>query len=328
MLRRFALYLTTILVATACAALLVEATVRLVIDDGLQFDLEMWKYAKEIKVPSQDPAIGHEHRPNTSAHLMGVDVTINSLGLRSPELKSDKTTRVLMLGDSLTFGWGVEAKDTVSRQLEAILTESAPDSNFEVVNSGVGNYNTSMQAAYFLSKGKALKPDVVVINYFINDAEPTPVRKSSLWREYSYALVVLAGAVDTVKRLYFGAPDWKAFYHGLYQDNAPGWLAAKRAIADISAYCRDNNIPLLLVYQPELHELNPYPFADVTAALQKTATENGVPFLDLLPTVKDHAPETLWVTPTDAHPNRIATTAFAQAIASELQLRFPALWAR
>ncbi len=41
----------------------VELYVRFVEDDGMQFDLEMWKYAKSVKRISENPRIGHEHRP-------------------------------------------------------------------------------------------------------------------------------------------------------------------------------------------------------------------------------------------------------------------------
>ena len=128
--------------------------------------------------------------------------------------------------------------------------------------------------------------------------------------------------------LYFGTPAWKTYYRDLYKDDSAGWLDGKRAVAELAKYCRDNNIPLLFVHQPELHELTDYPFSDVTRTLQEVATQNDLRFLDLLPTEKNLEPQSLWVTPTDAHPNPIATTAFADAIAKELLARYPQLWGR
>ena len=69
----------------------------------------MTKYAMNLKKDSNNPLIGHEHRPNKSMELMDVMVDINSDGLRDKEYpveKSDKK-RIIFLGDSLTFGWGV-----------------------------------------------------------------------------------------------------------------------------------------------------------------------------------------------------------------------------
>ena len=74
-----------LLVTVAIAWAGAEIYVAKVIDDGMQFDLEMWRYAKYIKRQSASPAIGHEHTPNTRAHLMGADVAISSQGLRDRE---------------------------------------------------------------------------------------------------------------------------------------------------------------------------------------------------------------------------------------------------
>ena len=66
------------MVSIALSFLTIELYVRTFVDDGLNYELEMWKYAKLMKQVSDDPNIGHEHRPNTDAHLMGVDVATNS----------------------------------------------------------------------------------------------------------------------------------------------------------------------------------------------------------------------------------------------------------
>ena len=71
-------------------------------DNGMQFDLEMWKYARDVKVVSPDPLIGHEHGPDRKAHLMGVDVETNSKGQRDREIPYERTPgvlRIAMIGD-------------------------------------------------------------------------------------------------------------------------------------------------------------------------------------------------------------------------------------
>ncbi len=73
--------LLAILMGVVIAALGMEVAVRAFADDGKQFDLEMWKYALEVKGVSSDPLIGHNHRPNRHAFLMGVQFDTNSKGL-------------------------------------------------------------------------------------------------------------------------------------------------------------------------------------------------------------------------------------------------------
>jgi len=84
----------------------------------------------------------------------------------------------VILGDSLTFGWGVEKELTFEERLEARLDETRPT---EVINLGVGNYNTTQQVHLFLAKGLKYQPDQVVLFYFINDAEPVPQQSTLPW---------------------------------------------------------------------------------------------------------------------------------------------------
>jgi hypothetical protein len=321
--------LILVAISIVLAGLLAEITARYVLDDGMHFDLEMWKYARDIKRVSNNPEIAHEHIPGTSGIYMGVPVAISSAGLRDREFPSEKPpgiTRILMLGDSVTFGWGVKAEDTPSKLLENVLNNTLSSPRYEVINSGVGNYNTAMEVAYFLDRGHLWKPDVVILNYFINDAEPTPARHNSSLFEHSVAAVMALGAFDSIARTYFGRADWKTYYRDLYRDDAPAWGKTRDAIANLAAYCRNNNIRLLVAAYPELHVLKDYPFADVTQAVETVAKAGGAGFADLLPAVQDKQPESLWVSPGDAHPNVIANREYANVIAKRLKELYPDLY--
>src|SRR5436309_15627215 len=121
MTRRLALHIIAVLASTVIGLMAIELFVRLIVDDGMQYDLEMWKYATELKRISDDPLIGHEHKPSRRAKLMGVDFETNSKGLRDRETSYAKPPgklRILMLGDSLTVGWGVAVEDTFPRRVE------------------------------------------------------------------------------------------------------------------------------------------------------------------------------------------------------------------
>ena len=171
--------LALVLVSVALSLLAFELYVRVVIDNGLNYELDMWKYATQMKQVSDDAKIGHEHRPGARAHLMRVEIATNAAKLRDrdyPLQKPTDSTRILMLGDSITMGWGVDAADTVAKRLEMDFNDSYPERHIEVINAGVGNYNTAMEVDWFLSRGLAYDPDIVVLNYFVNDAEPTPIR--------------------------------------------------------------------------------------------------------------------------------------------------------
>jgi hypothetical protein len=177
------------------------------------------------------------------------------------------------------------------------------------------------EVAYFLAKGKDFQPDTVVLNYFVNDAEPVPQnRPPSLLMRNCYACVFLAGRLDMLKRLFFGGTSWDAYYLGLYGNGeAPGWLDAKAAIKRLADYCKANGITLVVASLPELHDVKNYPFALVTRLVKDAAAENGAVFVDLLPSVSGEAPEALWVTPPDPHPNAFANGLIAAGLFATLR---------
>ena len=82
---------------------------------------------------------------------------------------------------------------------------------------------------------------------------------------------------------------------------------------------RDIGAKLIVFNIPELRELKPYPFADVTAKVKAVVDAQGVTFVDLLPGVENLEPSTLWVTVPDPHPNANAMTAFTRDMISRLQ---------
>ena len=95
--------------------LVMEITARIVFANVIVYDVEMSKYAIRTKQASTNPRISHEHVPHSNTKLMGVEVKINSIGYRDGEYPDERvpgSVRVLMLGDSITFGWGVEERNT------------------------------------------------------------------------------------------------------------------------------------------------------------------------------------------------------------------------
>lgn len=319
-MKREALFfaLASALVA-ASIGIALETYVRLVVDDGMQYDLEMWKYARALKQVA-DPDMGHRHVPNRSARLMGVDVAINAHGLRGTDTGHERTSgvsRVLMLGDSLTFGWGVKFEETTAERIRRLFNEAGRKA--EVINAGVGNYNTAMEVGYFFKEGRKYQPDVVVLNYFINDAEPTPRYQGHWLSERSAAWVYLSSRLDVLLRQLSQRRDWADYYRDLYRSDSPGWGAAVDSIRRLAAYCRANDIKLLVVNYPELRIFDPYPFERESRMIAAVAREADVDFLDLYDSVRAVDPAGLWVTPPDPHPNGFANAYFAEAIFARLR---------
>ena len=291
----------------------------------MEYNLEMWKYARKLKRTASDKAQGHEHIPNRQTRLMGVDVSINSHGLRDKEISLNKnpgTKRVLMLGDSITFGWGVADDNTVSTRLEQLINKAEKNDHFEVLNTGVGNTNTEMQVAYFLNEGFKYSPDFVILNYFINDAELTPRPNKNPLMKYSMAYVYFSLKWESIWRRYFGGKNWQEYYTDLYSKEKKGWEKTKVAIQRLSEYSKANKVKLLIVNYPELHQLSDYPFSEVSGKVKKIAENLEVPYLDLLPHLEGRDENQYWVSQQDQHPNSFACSVIAQAILESLNKTF------
>lgn len=117
-------------------------------------------------------------RPNTHGEihnhvLNGRDVVIdvNSLGLRYPELapKAPDEFRVLVLGDSITFGDFVLESETWTRQMEA-LTEGRKKKVL-FINAGLPGAGTAEELSLFREIGGRVKPDLVLVGMYLNDAQ-------------------------------------------------------------------------------------------------------------------------------------------------------------
>jgi lysophospholipase L1-like esterase len=112
--------------------------------------------------------------PNArQASYIGVPVAINSLGLRDRELdrpKPPRTVRIVGVGDSVTFGYGVRLDDTFLKVLERRLNATAPNGpRYEVVNAGIEATGLDYYHGFIQSAAPALEPDLVLVNLALND---------------------------------------------------------------------------------------------------------------------------------------------------------------
>lgn len=297
--------------AILLGCVVMEIALRVIFAHSLDFSMEMWKYAVQLKRPVADQQLSFSHAPNRSAFLMGVPVSINSQGLRDREFALEKPAgvyRIMMLGDSTTFGWGVKEEDTAAKFLERKLNEHLPAgyNRVEVMNTGVGNYDTVQEVRYYEAIGWKYQPDLVILVFFINDPESVPVEKKGFLIDRSYLIAFATNRFDGVLRHLGARPDWKAYYASLYDDDRPGFQACRRALESLANSTRSHGAKLLVAILPELHQINgdSYPFKAAHQKIKDVMAAENVPVAELIDGLKDHgAEETLWVTPLDDHPN-------------------------
>jgi lysophospholipase L1-like esterase len=114
-----------------------------------------------------------DYRVGTADKPRLMNVRTNDYGFRGENFSVDKTpgvTRILCMGDSVTFGWGVNNEDTFPARLQQILR--AQGASVEVLNAGIGDIGTKEKLTELPLFLRQLDPDIVVWGYYMNDSRP------------------------------------------------------------------------------------------------------------------------------------------------------------
>jgi len=147
-----------------------------ILEGGLRVLLGNFGQSKIIE-RSEDPELCLALKANAQqlytgwrAQVAPSHMIINSYGIRGPELKVQReagTMRIAVLGDSFTFGQGVNYAASYPAVLEDQLDKAGV--NAEVLNFGVPGHSTPQSLAFAKTRIVPLKPDLVLLSVFAND---------------------------------------------------------------------------------------------------------------------------------------------------------------
>lgn len=245
----------------------------------------------------------------------------NARGYRDRERTTAKpagTRRVVSLGDSFAWGASVEFEDAYPQRLERALTRRRQET-WEVVSLALPGMNTVDEAAQLDQEGMAYEPDAVLLGFVLNDSEDATAaeaRRADDWAQgksrphgglfdRSALFRLVAG------RLWATAENRRRVtgYRSMYADDAPGWIAARKALMAMGSTARARGVPLVVAIFPLFG--NPldesYPFAEVHAKVAEAAAASGAKVVDLLPAYRGLRWDLLVVDGMDdEHPNEIA----------------------
>jgi len=307
MLINFSVVCTSFLIGLVFA----ETALRLINSSGTNYDIEMWRYSKELKIKSSNIKLGHEHSKSHSALLQNVNIRTNSFGMRGPEPKENYDRRILFLGSSITMGWGVKEEDVFT----TIIEKKFKSDGFQVdiLNSGVGNYNAERYVENFFSNLKVLKPNDIVIHYFINDAEILENSNGNFITRNFQLGVIGWRALNQI----FGSIEKTSledYYKSLYSENSQTFIRMKASLEKILEYTQKQNINLYLSIVPDIHNLENYPFYDIHDKMELLANKNNIPFINFIDEFKKIPASKLWNLTNDPHPNMIGHQVMADQL--------------
>ncbi len=297
---------------------LAEALVRAVDPAGISYYAEAHRANLDRDA---DPELVFRNRPGLRARYQGVEVAINALGLRDDPVatRSSGGIRILALGDSVTYGWGVAAEDRYTERLEARL--AGPGGGpVDVVNTGVGGYNTEQEAAFLARHVDALEPDLVTLLYVDNDVEINegrydPRAAASPWGKDPVYAIRLVLSRSWVFRLAEHAARYRRAAPAAPDRAAPGWQRSMTALSDIATRLRKRDVPFIVF----LYGMGRDARTDALHEdLEARSRSEAFAYTDLRGAFAGRERRRLMNSVVDAHPNAAGHAVLAEAMAAEL----------
>jgi len=283
-----------------------------------------------------DPVLDWRYVPNSEVRSGRTVYHYNAAGFRDVDHAQRKpagVTRIIALGDSVTEGYEVELNSIFARALQTKLGDK-----YEVINIAAGGLNTPQEIHLLERVGMGYEPDVVVVNFVLNDADfytqyaPAlrageqgdsriamlnvpipPVVKRAL--KSSAAIYMLKDGAESIRARLLGTASNGNYYDRLWA-NPTNRRKVTDAFARLAALQRQGRFEVLIMIWPLITDYSSYRFQPIHAWVADEARKAGFPVVDLLPQFSPLPYRTLQVSAEDAvHPNakghRIGVEAFA-----------------
>ena len=291
-----------VLAACAVAALVSEVLIRVLKPGFPRFRIPQVEHRPA-------PGLGFEMVPNQIAYTAGERVTINEHGLRGPRIhdRVGSNLRVLCLGDSITFGYGVGDDDPFPRQLEGLLRQAWPERGAEVVNAGVQRYFTYQEIDFLRLKGLELRPDIVILVVYINDLNVRP--RGDYTREYEkereqaasafrnrfpwlYLLAKNSALVELTKNAYLQGGEESGslrIFEGIAgRRDEERWKAMEQELAAFTQLSREHRFfPMVVAIPARIQVQKEFPRSLYPQRLLMLTQRGGIESLDLIASFRE-----------------------------------------
>lgn len=251
------------------------------------------RFADLIQADSS-PKIVYRLRPSLRGYFARAEIETNSQGFRGPEhppLKPKDAFRILGLGDSTMFGWGVgEGKCYMDILRESFADANAKGQPIQILNYAVPGYMAVQEISLFLEDGINYHPDVVVIQCDLNDAVPSPFILNPRFERLD---TIYLGFLPDLLNGSLQEPEGK-FIQSL-QSNAKadvqsigGWKRLTKAYEELAIACRENAISLYLLI-PAVDEIDASAGIEVDSNYDRfrdIAQAHQIPVIECLPAIR------------------------------------------
>ncbi len=292
--------------------------------------------------PDNNPQLLYRLKPGGVARAE-VEYRINEHGMRNRPVtvhKPPDTRRLLVMGDSIAFGYWVPAGHTVSSHLEAMLNEHRRGrTTYEVLNLGVPGYNLDQEIERLRIDGLRFDPDLVIFAFCLNDLESLfsydyglvenrlKDRESAgpLGRLWNFGLdhSLLCAWIEyrrtefTIRRRFAGKGPRKGSGAAPEERRQAGRRDLTERYRRIAALLRERDLPGLVVIFPTIEcSLEYYEHAWVHEAVATAAGDAGLDVVDLQDAFRSYPGRETFVDP--FHPSPMGYRIAAHAVFEHL----------
>lgn len=281
-------------------------------------------------------------KPNASGVFPGnVDMKrtfpyrTNAHGLRDRDrpAKPPGTKRVLVMGDSYTWGYAVAEDEAYPQVAERLLRETGRP-EIEVINGGIPDYNSRQERQLLEQLLPIYQPDAVFLAYVVNDAEPSTAMPVPPEETYRHARSwFLTEVAERLNRKVFRRrilPSAKENVGSNYLDGFEAgsvkWRDSREAIRQMRDLCAAAGIPFTVFMMPDFTQDfdERYAWGTIHAAVMRWGRELDIPTYDLLDQFRGQDHQKLWV-PWDGHPNAEAHRQIAAFLVGKIDETFSAV---
>jgi lysophospholipase L1-like esterase len=288
-----------------------------------------------IEIYSADPLLYWKLKPrqNCFTKIGRKPVHVNSFGTRGPEfqlVKPVETLRILSLGDSKTFGWGLTEAESYSERIRKMLQDRAGRAKtIEVINAGVNAWSYAQMHAYFREYGLQYHPDIVVLadanlwTQFSEESSPEFVKsfmrrvqlKNFLRRFATYHYIIEYRLKDVYERTRTRFipmdPKQDTFFKEQQQRDPNAFF--RRHIEAVCTLAISNGIKPILLHIPSIEQLADSTPNNVLTAKNEVSKRLNVPFVDMTMNLKGKEQE-LFLEGDHAHLNAAGNELVAQRL--------------
>jgi lysophospholipase L1-like esterase len=258
---------------------------------------------------------------------------INRQGLRDdrdvgPKPPGEK--RLLILGDSITFGARVHTEQAYPRQLESALAHAGR--HWRVLNGGVTGYDPAQEADWLEVFGLALQPDAIAIGFCCNDILPSDRAEwttkyganqaSQWWNEHSIAYYGLQRGLQRLAarvQRYFHPRPTDSCFEDMVEHN---WPFVEMAYRQIACRARERHVPVYVIVFPAKEDVQGFFQHSMRRRLQAFCDEAQWQMIDLFEVFRAE-PERLYLPDDGIHPSVLGHRRAAEHIAEEMLISLP-----